>query len=79
MHHCVKISNAWLREIMEEAIKCMRHSRRIIVTSEDVDNALTLRNAEPVYGLASGDPGHNDLYYIDDKHVIEARLHKSSS
>ncbi|XP_065862477.1 transcription initiation factor TFIID subunit 6-like isoform X2 [Euphorbia lathyris] len=78
-----------VREIMQEAIKCMRHSRRITLTSEDVDSALTLRNVEPVYGLASGDPmrfkraaGHKDLYYIDDKDVefkdvIEAPLPKA--
>jgi len=63
-----------LREIMQEAIKCMRHSKRTILTTEDVNSALRLRNVEPVYGFASGDPlrfkravGHTDLFYIDDK------------
>ncbi|KAF2285701.1 hypothetical protein GH714_007284 [Hevea brasiliensis] len=75
-----------VREIMQEAIKCMRHSRRTTLTAEDVDSALSLRNVDPVYGFASGDPlrfkraaGHKDLYYIDDKDVefkdvIEAPL-----
>jgi len=45
-----------LREIMQEAIKCMRHSKRTILTTEDVNSALRLRNVEPVYGFASGDP-----------------------
>ncbi|XP_050219604.1 transcription initiation factor TFIID subunit 6-like [Mercurialis annua] len=65
-----------VREIMQEAIKCMRHSRRTTLTAEDVDSALSLRNVEPVYGFASGDAlrfkraaGHKDLYYIDDKDV----------
>ncbi|KAJ9182595.1 hypothetical protein P3X46_006575 [Hevea brasiliensis] len=78
-----------VREIMQEAIKCMRHSRRTTLTAEDVDSALSLRNVDPVYGFASGDPlrfkraaGHKDLYYIDDKDVefkdvIEAPLPKA--
>ncbi|XP_031490378.1 transcription initiation factor TFIID subunit 6 [Nymphaea colorata] len=78
-----------LREIMQEAMKCMRHSRRTTLTTDDVDSALSLRNVEPVYGFASGDPlrfkravGHKDLFYIDDKDVefkdiIEAPLPKA--
>ncbi|OAY68746.1 transcription initiation factor TFIID subunit 6-like [Ananas comosus] len=78
-----------LREIMQEAIKCMRHAKRTVLTSDDVDSALSLRNVEPVYGFASGDPlrfkravGHKDLYYIDDrevdfKEIIEAPLPKA--
>lgn len=31
---------------MQEAIKCMRHSRRTILTTDDVDSALKLRNVE---------------------------------
>ncbi|GFP87510.1 transcription initiation factor TFIID subunit 6 [Phtheirospermum japonicum] len=75
-----------VREIMQEAIKCMRHSRRTTLTTEDVDSALGLRNVEPIYGFASGDPmrfkraaGHKDLFYIEEKdvefkEVIEAPL-----
>ncbi|XP_072962813.1 transcription initiation factor TFIID subunit 6 isoform X1 [Typha angustifolia] len=78
-----------LREIMQEAIKCMRHSKRTVLTADDVDGALSLRNVEPIYGFASGDPlrfkravGHKDLFYIDDrdvdlKEVIEAPLSKA--
>ncbi|EOY12200.1 hypothetical protein QUC31_001698 [Theobroma cacao] len=78
-----------VREIMQEAIKCMRHSRRTVLTADDVDNALNLRNVEPIYGFASRDPlrfkraaGHKDLFYIDDKdvefkEVIEAPLSKA--
>ncbi|XP_027171078.1 transcription initiation factor TFIID subunit 6 [Coffea eugenioides] len=78
-----------LREIMQEAIKCMRHSKRNLLTTEDVDSALRLRNVEPIYGFASGDPlrfrralGHRDLFYVDDKDVdfkdvIEAPLPKA--
>ncbi|KAJ8470690.1 hypothetical protein OPV22_025033 [Ensete ventricosum] len=78
-----------LREIMQEAIKCMRHSKRTVLTAEDVNSALSLRNVEPIYGFASGDPlrfkravGHKDLFYIDDrdvdfKEVIDAPLPKA--
>ncbi|BBG99930.1 TATA BOX ASSOCIATED FACTOR II 59 [Prunus dulcis] len=37
-----------LREVMQEAIKCMRHSRRTRLTADDVDGALNLRNVEVI-------------------------------
>ncbi|XP_021759050.1 transcription initiation factor TFIID subunit 6-like [Chenopodium quinoa] len=62
-----------VREIMQEAIKCMRHSKRTILTADDVDAALNLRNVEPIYGFASNDPlrfkraaGQKDLFYVND-------------
>ncbi|KAL2944873.1 Transcription initiation factor TFIID subunit 6 [Bienertia sinuspersici] len=75
-----------VREIMQEAVKCMRHSKRTILTAEDVDAALKLRNVEPIYGFASNDPlrfkkaaGHKDFFYVNDldldlKDVTEAPL-----
>ncbi|KAL6570821.1 Transcription initiation factor TFIID subunit 6 [Orobanche gracilis] len=78
-----------LREIMQEAIKCMRHSRRTTLSTDDLDSALSMRNVEPIYGFASGDPmrfrraaGHKDLFYIEEKdvefkEVIEAPLPKA--
>ncbi|THF95926.1 hypothetical protein TEA_024434 [Camellia sinensis var. sinensis] len=72
-----------------EAIKCMHHSKRTMLTTDDVDNALNLRNVELIYGFASGHPlrfrrtaGHKDLFYIDDKDldfkdVIEVPLPKA--
>ncbi|KAK7305180.1 hypothetical protein VNO77_43081 [Canavalia gladiata] len=78
-----------IREIMQESIKCMRHSKRTFLTADDVDSALALRNLEPIYGFTSDDPlrfkrapGHKDLFYIDDKDVdvkdlIEAPLPKA--
>ncbi|KAJ9672246.1 hypothetical protein PVL29_025744 [Vitis rotundifolia] len=78
-----------VREIMQEAIKCMRHSKRTILTVDDVDSAVKLRNVEPLYGFTSGGPrqfkkaaGHKDLFYVDDKDVefkdlIEAPLPKT--
>ncbi|PKI32551.1 hypothetical protein CRG98_047049 [Punica granatum] len=67
----------------------MRHSRRTVLTADDVDSALNLKNVEPIYGFASGGPlrfrkaiGHKDLFYLDDKDidikdVIEAPLPKA--
>ncbi|KRG98669.1 hypothetical protein GLYMA_18G089500v4 [Glycine max] len=78
-----------IREIMQESVKCMRHSKRTFLTTEDVDTALALRNLEPIYGFTSNDPprfkraaGHKDLFYIDDKDVdikdiVEAPLPKA--
>ncbi|KAM7264034.1 hypothetical protein ACFE04_001717 [Oxalis oulophora] len=78
-----------MREIMQEAIKCMRHSRRTTLTTDDVDAALNLRNVEPIYGYASRGPlefkkaiGYKDLFYIDNKDIdfkdiIEAPLPKA--
>jgi hypothetical protein len=34
--------------VVQEAIKCMRHSKRSILTTDDVDSALRLRNVEVV-------------------------------
>lgn len=31
---------------LQEAIKCMRHSKRSILTTDDVNSALSLRNVE---------------------------------
>ncbi|KAK3404394.1 transcription initiation factor TFIID subunit 6 [Eucalyptus grandis] len=78
-----------LREVMQEAVKCMRHSRRTVLTVDDVEGALNLKNVEPIYGSASGGAmqfkraiGHKDLFYLDDKDVdikdvIEAPLPKA--
>ena len=53
----------------------MRHAKREVLTTEDVNSALRLRNVEALYGFtANSDPlnfcravGTNDLYFIDDK------------
>jgi transcription initiation factor TFIID subunit 6 len=35
-----------LREIIQEALKFVRHSRRTTLTTEDVNNALRVKNVE---------------------------------
>ncbi|KAK1402449.1 Transcription initiation factor TFIID subunit 6 [Heracleum sosnowskyi] len=58
--------------------------RRTTLTTYNIDSAFKLRNVEPLYGFASGDPlrfrralGHKDLFYIDFKDAIEAPLLKA--
>lgn len=65
-----------LREIIQEAIKFMRHSKREKMTTEDVNNALRLRNVETLYGFSGNEPlkfvkavGTKDLFFIDDREI----------
>ncbi|KAL6057925.1 histone H4-like TAF Taf6, SAGA complex subunit [Balamuthia mandrillaris] len=65
-----------IREIAQEAIKFMRHSKRQKLTTEDVNSALRLRNVEALYGFSSSDPltftraaGMKDLFFIEDKEL----------
>lgn len=45
-----------LREIVQEALKFKRHSRRKRLTVSDINNALRVRNVEPLYGFSLPDP-----------------------
>jgi len=75
-----------IREIVQEATKFMRHSKRALLTTEDINNALRLRNLELLYGFSSKESlqfvhASKDLYYIEDrelefKEVLEASLPK---
>ena len=65
-----------IREIIQEALKFMRHSHRYVMTTEDVNNALAVRNVEQLYGYSSRDeltfrraPGNSDICYIEDKEL----------
>jgi len=65
-----------LREIIQEAMKFMRHSKREKLTTEDINNALRLRNVETLYGFSGNEPlkfvkavGTKDLYFVDDKEL----------
>lgn len=62
-----------LREVIQDASKFMRHVRRSYLTTEDVNQALRLRNVEPQYGFGGRDPcrylraaGHADLFFVED-------------
>ena len=62
-----------LRDLVQEALKFMKHGRRETLSTDDINFALRLRSAEPLYGFASGEAprfcratGASDVYYLDD-------------
>ncbi|VVT55395.1 uncharacterized protein SAPINGB_P004575 [Magnusiomyces paraingens] len=67
-----------IHEVVEQAVKFMRHSRRTLLTTADIGNAMRVMNVEPLYGYettrslnykeAMVGPGQT-LYYIDDDDV----------
>mmetsp|Transcript_40187 Transcript_40187/g.89167 ORF Transcript_40187/g.89167 Transcript_40187/m.89167 type:complete len:753 (+) Transcript_40187:85-2343(+) len=77
-----------LREILQDATKFARHSKRLKLTVEDINSALRLRNFEPVYGFNNRDPakyvratGHPDVYFVQDRElsfeqVVDAPLQR---
>lgn len=66
-----------LREVIQEAVKFMRHSKRRKLACADIDQALRVKNIEPLYGFdcteyipfrhTSG--GGKDIYFPDEKEV----------
>lgn len=67
-----------VREIIQDASKFMRHSKRNTLSTEDINAALRLRNVEPLYGLSSPEPlnfvkvsGSTNLYFVSDNEVRE--------
>ena len=65
-----------LRDIVQEALKFMSHGRRDTLSTEDINYALRLRNAEPLYGFASQDAprfcragGQAGVYYLEDPEI----------
>eukprot|EP00045_Choanoeca_perplexa_P011995 m.129151 g.129151 ORF g.129151 m.129151 type:complete len:498 (-) comp15844_c0_seq4:1173-2666(-) len=76
-----------LREIVQEAGKFTRHSRRRKMTTDDVNSALKSRNLEPIYGYPSGKraksveslfrrAGDTDVFYMPDSTVSLAAILK---
>ena len=45
-----------LRRVVQDACKFMRHSKRLKMTSRDVDSALRLRGLSTLHGYGSADP-----------------------
>eukprot|EP00158_Paraphelidium_tribonemae_P006847 Partr_v1_DN27996_c1_g1_i1_m12036 putative transcription initiation factor TFIID len=63
-----------LRDIIQEALKFMRHSKRNALSTDDINNALKVRNVERLYGFATTAPVHfkpvavgsSSVFYLDD-------------
>ncbi|KZM19930.1 histone H4-like TAF Taf6, SAGA complex subunit [Ascochyta rabiei] len=72
-----------LAQVLEEALKFMRHGKRTTLSTQDVSNALRILNVEPLYGYestrplrfgeASLGPGQ-PLYYVEDEEVDFEKL-----
>ncbi|CAI5954519.1 unnamed protein product [Closterium sp. NIES-64] len=70
----------------QEAVKCMRHSRRTTLTTADIAAALSLRNVEPLFGLAAADSvrfrravGHSDVVFLHDPTLPLSQVARSLS
>ena len=72
-----------IAQVLEEALKSMRHSKRTILTTQDVALALRMLDVEPLYGYettrplrfgeASLGPGQ-PLFYVEDEEVDFEKL-----
>ena len=69
-------------EIIEQAVKFKRHSKRDALTTDDISKALRVLNVEPLYGYHDGSAidkdvtfsrvnaaGGQTVYYLDDEEV----------
>lgn len=72
-----------IHEILEQAVKFMRHSKRRTLTTADVEKSLRVLNVEPLYGYDVSRPlnfkealvgNGQTLYYIDDEEVDFEKL-----
>ncbi|KAL4942893.1 hypothetical protein BDV06DRAFT_191098 [Aspergillus oleicola] len=72
-----------IAQVLEEALKFMRHSRRTLLTTQDIALALRVLDVEPLYGYestrplkfgeASLGPGQ-PLFYVEDEEVDFEKL-----
>ncbi|KAF7725703.1 hypothetical protein EC973_009420 [Apophysomyces ossiformis] len=68
-----------VNELIQEAAKFMRHSKRSKLTVDDMNAALRVKNVEPLYGYACGEApkfrkttaamSNQDLYFAEDEEV----------
>ena len=72
-----------IAQVLEEALKSMRHSKRTVLTTQDIALALQMLDVEPLYGYestrplrfgeASLGPGQ-PLFYVEDEEVDFEKL-----
>lgn len=72
-----------IAQVLEEALKFMRHAKRTVLTTQDVSQALRILDVEPLYGYestrplkfgeASIGPGQ-PLFYVEDEEVDFEKL-----
>ncbi|KAL8697263.1 MAG: hypothetical protein Q9201_007216 [Fulgogasparrea decipioides] len=72
-----------LSQVLEEALKFLRHSKRTTLTTQDISQALKVLDVEPLYGYestrplrfgeASIGPGQ-PLFYVEDEEVDFEKL-----
>ena len=70
-------------QVLEEALKCMRHAKRTTLFTQDISQALRILDQEPLYGYestrplkfgeASIGPGQ-PLFYVEDEEVDFEKL-----
>lgn len=73
-----------IHEILETAIKFMRHSKRKLLTTGDINNALKVLNIEPLYGYDVTQPpvfkealfgaSGQTLYYLNENEMEFEKL-----
>lgn len=72
-----------ISQVLEEALKFMRHSKRTTLTTQDISQALKVLEVEPLYGYestrplrfgeASIGPGQ-PLFYVEDEEMDFEKL-----
>ncbi|KAG2209338.1 hypothetical protein INT46_000551 [Mucor plumbeus] len=66
-----------VHELIQEAAKFMRHSKRTKLSVDDINAALRVKNVDPLYGYTCGEApkfrkttvNANDIYFDDDEEV----------